>query len=149
MIWIKRFFIFSMFIFYAIFSINLVAQDVTYTPKWGSEERKIILDALRHKIEPSLNTNVVFEVAFFKVRGDWAFMRGYPTQANGQKIDYSKTKYEELIKEGMFDNNICALLFRKDGVWLVTQYVLGATDVPYEGWYREYNAPKEIFDNAD
>jgi hypothetical protein len=31
------------------------------------------------------------------------------------------------------------------GKWKVVQYVIGATDVPYVDWDKEYGAPRAIF----
>ena len=49
------------------------------------------------------------------------------------------------IKGGVFDDWICALLNERGGKWRVVKYVIGATDVAYEGWDKEFDAPPDIF----
>ena len=120
-------------------------QSAAYTPKPNSIERKQILDALRYPVESELGKSVVFKVDHLKLQSDWAFMRGVPQRANGKRMDYTGTPYEEAIKEGAFDDWICALLRRDKDKWRVVKYIIGATDVAYEGWDKEFKAPAEIF----
>lgn len=127
----------------AIFCISAAAQ--IYTPKQGSPERKALMDALRLPVEKDLNKKVVFKVDHLKVQGDWAFMRGVPQQSNGARMDYRGTAYQQAIKAGFFDDWICALWRNKNGRWQVVKYVIGATDVVYDGWDKEYGAPAAIF----
>lgn len=120
-------------------------QSTAYTPKPNSVERKQILDSLRAPVEADLKKAVIFKVDHFKVENDWAFMRGVAQQPGGKKMDYKGTQYEEAIKEGIFDDWICALLRKEKGKWRVVTYSIGATDVVYDGWDEEFNAPPEIF----
>lgn len=120
-------------------------QSTTSTPKPTSIERKQILDALRAPVEAELKKDVVFKVDHLKVSGDWAFMRGVPMQPGGKSMNYKGTPYEAAIKEGAFDDGICALLRLEKGKWRVVTYVIGATDVPYVGWDEEFHAPSQIF----
>jgi hypothetical protein len=60
-------------------------------------------------------------------------------------MNYSGTIYEQLKRDGVFDNWICALLKKRGGEWRVVKYVIGATDVVYEGWDHQYQAPSTIF----
>jgi hypothetical protein len=103
------------------------------------------MDALREPVEKELKQKVKFNIDTLKVQADWAFMRGAPQQEDGKPIDYSKTAYQEAIKEGFFDEGICALLQRKDKEWKVITYVIGATDVPYVTWDKDYKAPAALF----
>jgi len=121
------------------------AQTSPYTPVAGSGERKAIMESLRGPIERDLKKRVVFKVDHLKVQGGWAFIRGVPEQPGGAAMDYRGTQYEEAIKEGVFDDWFCALLQRQGGKWRVRIYSIGATDVTYEGWDKEYKAPPEIF----
>jgi hypothetical protein len=126
-------------------SFSQLPQNAAYTPKLNSPERKQILDALRSPVESELKKAVVFKVDHIKVLNGWAFMRGVPQRPNGKRMDYKGTPYEEAIKEGAFDDWICALMHKGKGKWEVVSYVIGATDVAYEGWDKEYKAPSEIF----
>jgi hypothetical protein len=121
------------------------AQSAPYTPVAGSSERKAIMESLRGPIERDLKQRVVFKVTHLKVQGAWAFIQGMPEQPGGKAIDYRGTEYEEAINAEAFDDGFSALLQRRGGKWKVRIYIIGATDVPYEGWDKEYGAPSEIF----
>ena len=121
------------------------AQSSPRVPKTGSDERKAIMAALRAPVESELKRKVIFKVDHLKVKGGWAFMRGVPREADGKPFDYKGTVYDEAIKEGMFDDWICALLKMSGGKWEVVAYSIGATDVAYEGWDQEHKAPSDIF----
>ena len=115
------------------------------TPKPGSAERKALMDALRVPVGKKLKRPVIFKVDALKVQGDWAFLRGVPLQKDGTPVDYRGTEYAQAKKEGVFDDWICALMRRQQGKWRVVTYVIGATDVAYEGWDKQYKAPPAIF----
>jgi hypothetical protein len=131
----------------SFFSMLLCASTgvAQYTPEKGSVERKAITDALRVPVEKKLKQSVVFNIDHLKVQDDWAFMLGAPRKPGGGRLDYRKTAYAEAEREGMFDDNISALLHKVRGRWTVVKYVLGATDVPYIGWDEQYRAPSGIF----
>ena len=128
-----------------LLSITSIAQTGVYTPDKGSPERKQILDALRGPVEAELKKSVVFKVDHLKVQGEWAFLRGVPQQPGGKAMEYKGTAYQEAIDAGAFDDWICALMRKQGGKWRVIRYVIGATDVAYEGWDREFKAPSAIF----
>ena len=121
------------------------AAQEAHTPAPGSAERRGIADALRAPVEKELRQKVVFKIDHLKAGGDWAFLRGVPQRAGGGKVDYSATPYRQRIEDGVFDDWICALLRKRAGKWQVVKYVIGATDVVYEGWDEEYGAPSSIF----
>ena len=120
------------------------AQEA-HTPAPGSAELKAVADALRVPVEKELRQKVVFKIDHLKVSGDWAFLRGVPQRPGGGKVDYNATPYKQAIEDGVFDDWICALLRKRAGKWQVVKYVIGATDVVYEGWDEEYKAPSGIF----
>lgn len=119
--------------------------ESVYTPKPGTAERKAIMDALRAPVMQDLGQRVVFVVEDLKVKDGWAFLFGTPRQPNLKAVDYRKTRYAEDVKEGMFDDNISALLHRESGAWKVKAFIIGATDVPWVPWPEEFGAPREIF----
>jgi hypothetical protein len=139
----RRFlFLSALFILFA--AVGTAAQGA-YTPAPGSAERKAVADALRAPVEKELKQKVVFKFDHLKVSGAWAFMRGVPQRPDGGKVDYGSTPYRQRIEDGVFDDWVCALLRKKAGKWQVVKYVIGATDVVYEGWDEEYKAPSAIF----
>jgi len=132
-------------LFILFVAAGVVSAQGTNTPAPGSAERKAIADALRAPVEKELKQKVVFKIDHLKVSGDWAFLRGVPQRPGGGKVDYSATPYRQRIEDGVFDDWICALLRKRAGKWQVVKYVIGATDVVYEGWDEEYKAPSSIF----
>lgn len=113
-------------------------------PGYSDPERKAILDALRVPVQRELKQKVVFKVDRIAVQDGWAFVYGQPLRPDGGEIDYSRTKYQQAIDEGFFDDNYSALL-RYRGGWRVVTYDIGATDVVWEPWADSYGAPKAIF----
>jgi hypothetical protein len=130
-------------------SASASAQKRPSTPAPNSQERKAIMNALRAPVEKQLKRKVIFKVDELRVKDGWAFLRGVPQQPGGKAMDYRGTPYQDALEAGAFDDGICALL-RKQGSgskakWRVVTYQIGATDVPYDGWDREYKAPSSIF----
>lgn len=121
------------------------AQQDPYSPGVGSIERKAILKALRVVVQKEIKRQPLFKVDHLKVQDQWAFLRGVPQQPGGKSMDYTGTPYQEAIRLGVFDDWICALLRKQRGKWQVVTYVIGATDVAYEGWDKQYQAPPSIF----
>ena len=120
-------------------------SSAPYTPKPGSAARKALMDALRVPIEKKLKQPVIFKVDLLKVQGNWAFMRGAPLQKNGKPMDYRNTVFAEDIKEGAFDDSVCALFKRQKGKWKLVTHALGHTDVAWDTWDDDYGAPRAIF----
>jgi hypothetical protein len=129
----------------SLLALSVSAYAQAYTPKTGSLERKALMDALRIPVEKELGKKVIFKIDQLKVLDDWAFMRGIPQQPNGSAMDYRGTSHEEAIKDGIFDDGICALLKRQGDKWTVIAYQIGATDVPWVTWGEDYKAPAAIF----
>ena len=121
------------------------AKTGPYTPERGSTERKAILDALRVPVEKQLKQPVIFKLDHLMVQSGWAFLLGQPQRPDGAQVDYSGTVYQDAVDAGAFDDGIVALLRNTNGKWRVTQYVIGATDVPYVDWDKKYRAPRAIF----
>ena len=138
----RKIFVISFVIFLA--AVTALGQTV-YTPEKGSPERKAILDALRVPVEKQLKQKVIFAAENFNVYGNWAFIGGTPQTPDGGQPDYSGTSYARAKAEGMFDNNLFALLKKTAGVWKVVTLRIGCTDVCYADWWSRYKAPKGVF----
>lgn len=136
-------------LFFSLFLLGAInfatAQSEIQTPQPGSALRVALMDGIRAAVEPELEQQVVFKVDHLAVKNGWAFMRGVPQKPDGTAVNYKQTKYQAAISEGMFDNNICALLQKRSGQWTVVDFVLGATDVPWIPWAKQYGAPQDIF----
>lgn len=125
--------------------ISIAGAQQSTTPKLGSAERKVILNALRSPVEKDLKQKVVFHVDHMKVNQGWCFVSGKTMTPAGKAIDYRKTKYRDALEAGVFDDWICALLRRTGSKWKVITYSIGATDVVWDGWDKKYKAPRAIF----
>jgi hypothetical protein len=117
------------------------------TPPKGSPLRSALLDAVRPMVEAELGAPVEFVVDQLRVLGEWAFVLVRPQRPGGGKIEYVYTKYQTAIDQDMFDNDAIALLRQTPKGWLVYEYVLGATDVPWVEWPKYYPVPPELFPN--
>jgi len=102
------------------------------------------MDAIRVPAEKEFKQSVIFKVDRLRVAGEWAYARVSPTKPNGDEIDFSKTKYRQLIELGAFDPQGEALLRIEGGDWRIVEWVFGATDVPSAGWGAEHKLPKSL-----
>ena len=129
-------------LFAIIFAISF-AQPLQ-TP--SGRDRQLILDCLRAKTKRSLKSKPVkFVVQHIKSQDGWAFMSGRCVKPDGTPFEYKGTEYEQYIKEGLFDDWVCALMRKVKGKWQIKAWALGATDVPWAGWWGDFGAPESIF----
>ena len=125
-----------------------LAQSEPVTPRVGSPERAALMNALREAVVPEVKQKVVFQIEELRILGDWAFLCGMPQNPDGSLPSYRGTKYEEAIREGMFDHTVCALFRKRGGQWTVVEFVLGATDVPWVAWPETHRVPPALFEPA-
>lgn len=123
----------------------VVLQSAIHEPKNGSAERKELMDALRPTIERDLKQKVIFEVKWLRSNGHAAFLWGYPRQKNGKPIDYKKTHHAEDLRNGVFDDGVCALLRKGKKSWKPTFWQVGMTDVPWDGMWERERLPRALF----
>ena len=111
----------------------------------GDPLRAALLDALRPVIARDLGQPVKFVVEKLRAKGDWAFAVVRPQTPEGRAIDFSRTRYAPLLREGVFDGDTTyALLRRTKGVWQVRDFVIGPTDVAWEDWPARHGAPRDL-----
>jgi hypothetical protein len=111
------------------------------TPKAGTAERKLVLDAARVPVERDLGQPIVFEVTTLRVTPDWAFVHGMPKRPDGGPVDYSKSIYADDVKDGSFSGQAAVLLARDGAGWRVVTYSVGFGDVVWDSWDEEFGAP--------
>lgn len=77
----------------------------------------------------------------------WIFLTGLPLNKDGSRIDYSKTRFADDLRQGFFDDNFLALVKSSDNGsnWSLTAFSLGATDAPFVDWPDSYGAPSGLF----
>lgn len=108
--------------------------------------RRPVLDGLHPAIEADLGQPVQFVVQSLKAQGAWAFAIVTPQQPSGREIDFRRTRYGEYMDGGIWDGpTTYALLRNTGGRWRTVDFVIGPTDVAWEGWPQEHGAPRAIF----
>lgn len=122
-----------------------LTQGRVWSPKAGSDERKIILNAARVPVERDLGQPIVFKVRSLRVSTDWAFVYGTPQRADGRPIDYTKSIYAESAGEDGFNDVAAVLLARDGGGWRVVTYSVGFGDVVWDTWDEEFGAPEWLW----
>ncbi|MCP4381009.1 MAG: hypothetical protein GY798_06255 [Hyphomicrobiales bacterium] len=118
--------------------------QVTMPPR-GSPLRSAILEGVRPMVVAETGAPVEFVVHEMRVVDDWAFVLLSPQRPGGAAIDYRYTRYGVAVAEGFFDNQVSALLRRAPNGWLVFEYNLGATDVPWVAWGDYHPVPMQVF----
>ncbi len=109
-------------------------------------ERRAVLDAARAHAQAQLRERPVrFLVKQWRRSGDWIFLHAAMQDPQGQPISYADTRYEAADRRGQKSADYDALLQRRPGRWYVRVDSIGATDVPWTNWGRDYGAPPELF----
>lgn len=119
------------------------AQRV-HTPATGTPERRLLMDALRLRMQRELNKPMIFQVQQLRVLGDWAFAEVVPRKPDGSAFDYRGTPFEQEKRDGVLDDASVALLRRVNGAWRVVRLAIGPTDVAWWGWEKETGAPRAV-----
>ena len=114
------------------------AQDKVVSPGQGTPERKLLLDALRPKVEAELKAELVFVVTDIRASADWAFLMAKPQRKDGKKLDGKQIFGESW--EHMDGFTVTAVLRKKSNQWTVLEYMIGATDV----WWQSYCEQKSV-----
>ncbi|WP_346187436.1 hypothetical protein [Rubritalea halochordaticola] len=117
-----------------------------HTPAVGSKERKDILNAIRDPMEDVLRQEIIFRVGRLWVEDGWAFLLAEARTKEDKPIDYSKTRYageSESVDEG-----VVALLRYKRGRWYVVEKNLFQNDIWWGELWKEYDAPKALFETG-
>lgn len=122
------------------------SDEVSDTSREALEE---IGETARAEAERLLARPVTLRIDHLRVHGDWAFLLSEMLGPDGELLDYTGTYLEEAASVGGASHVFCALLRREAGEWTLVASCLGATDVAWDGWDREYGAPDEVFGPAD
>ncbi|MDX2309272.1 MAG: hypothetical protein NW216_13610 [Hyphomicrobium sp.] len=127
----------------AVFAVVVSARaaNAVWTPKQGSDERKIVLNAARVPIEKDLGQPIVFEIKSLRVSDEWAFVYGKPKRESGGEVDWRKSIYADDVKDDSFSRLAAVLLARDGQGWRVITYSVGFSDVVWQSWDEEFGAP--------
>ena len=126
--------------------VNTEVSAAIKTAKWL--KKKAALDALRQPIERDLKTAIQWQVEQYKTADNFAFVVVKPRQINGKPMDYAQTPFKKQFEAGSFTDKVFGLLKYENGAWKVLTYSFEATDVPSVCWWKEYNAPKTLFNKG-
>lgn len=116
----------------------------------NAPERKAILDAIKQAVKPNLKLTPKLVVRSLTLKNGFAYFAGQVKTETGKDIDFRKTAYRDYVEQGIFDGDGTNALLKKNGAnWKVLAVVIGPTDVPWGCWWKDYKAPKEIFDYTE
>jgi len=113
-----------------IVSVFIILLAVSVSFAQNSKESKEILKVLKLKIDENGEKNAIIDPAFFRIRGNWAYLQGLPKK--------------NATVEG-YNYNVKALLKKSDDKWNVVKYLVGSDDFASMDWWKEFKAPKTIF----
>lgn len=142
----------SLLLCFFCISLLMKAQDAAsdIAKTMASPDRKEILEAIKKNVKPDLKLMPKLVVNHLYVKGGFAFFQGHVKDTAGKDIDFNKTIFKEANKEGAFDGDATTAVLKKaGGKWKVLAYAIGATDVPYGCWWKEFKAPKDIFNYTE
>ena len=117
------------------------ADTRIWSPKMGTDERKILLNAARVPVERDLGQPIVFKIRSLRVSKEWAFVYGSPQRSDGKPVDFSKSIYADQAASGDFNDEAAVLLVREGAGWRVVTYSVGFGDVVWDTWDEEFGAP--------
>jgi hypothetical protein len=115
------------------------------TPPRGSPLRAELMDALRPTISAEIGGPIEFVVTDLRVMPPWAYAYVRPQRPGGAPIDWSRTKFREDMASGTMSDGVMALLRREGAGWRIIEYVIGPSDVAWDGWRQERGLPRRLF----
>ncbi|WP_208978053.1 hypothetical protein [Labrenzia sp. 011] len=107
------------------------AQGV-HEPARGTAERSELLNAVRPMVEARLGPPVEFVVNWMRSGHGWAFVQLSPQRPGGGAIDIARTTFAN-DAEYMGGLVTYALLRHQYGRWNLVDFVIGPTDVFWQG----------------
>lgn len=123
----------------------LHAQQQADSPAIGTSARKELLDAARTSVQTQLHKSVRFAVKQLRQADGWAFLHAALLDADNRPLSYAGTAYAAADRHGLKSGSYDALLRLEHGHWTVRVDRIGATDVPWTNWGRDYGAPATLF----
>lgn len=123
-----------------------VGAQAISAPQRGDPLRKVLLNAARPHFGAETGGPVEFVVHRLTVYSGFAFGHVTVQRPGGRKIDWTKTKYAEDIRNGIFDPGASFFLLKHgDNGWGMVDYAVGPTDLTWDGWRQEFQLPIALF----
>jgi hypothetical protein len=128
-----------------VFCATTLAAAAQMTPPRGSPLRAQLMDTLRPTVMAEIGGPIEFVVTDLRVMSPWAYAYVRPQRPGGIPIDWNRTKYRQDMAQGTMSDGVMALL-RHDGArWQIVEYMIGPSDVAWDGWRQERRLPRELF----
>jgi len=103
------------------------------------------VEAVRPAVEQVIGMPVTFEINALRRNEEWAYLIAVPRTESGAAIDYTDTAFAEDVREGYFDDWLCALVRKGSyGKWHLVAMSIGATDAPFMDWPERYGVPRQL-----
>jgi hypothetical protein len=115
------------------------------TPPRGSALRAELMDALRPTVSAEIGGPIEFVVTDLRVMPPWAYAYVRPQRPGGAPIDWSRTKFRADMAQGTMSDGVMALLQHDGAGWRIIEYVIGPSDVAWDGWRQERGLPRRLF----
>jgi hypothetical protein len=115
------------------------------TPPRGSPLRAELMDALRPTVMAEIGGPIEFVVTDLRVLREWAYAYVRPQRPGGAPIDWSRTKFRADMAQGTMSEGVMALLQHDGAGWRIIEYVIGPSDVAWDGWRQERRLPRRLF----
>ena len=129
-----------------IFCFLVVVSVLEAAPVVPAKESKAfreIMAAVADPVEDAVHQKVKFRINHIMMEKDWAFVDALPLTAEGKRIDYAGTMFEEWIEEA--DEVLWVLLRYKRGRWYIVEKEFFTTEATWIDWPQYFRAPSGIF----
>lgn len=111
--------------------------------------RKTMLDLVRGPMERNVGMKLKFVVEKMVRQDYFVFLRFTPISANGNKINWKRTKWREAYDAGAFDPSGAALFKLVGSHWKMLTWAFGGTDVYWEPWPEQFGCSKALLGLQD
>jgi hypothetical protein len=115
------------------------------TPPRGSPLRAQLMDSLRPTVSAEIGGPIEFVVDTLRVMPPWAYAHVRPQRPGGAPIDWRQTKFSQDMASGTMSEGVMALLRHDGATWQIVEYVIGPSDVAWDGWRQERGLPRRLF----
>jgi hypothetical protein len=122
-----------------------VPAGAQMTPPRGSPLRAQLLDTLRPTVMAEIGGPIELVVTDLRVMGPWAYAFVRAQRPGGIPIDWKRTKYRQDMAQGTMSDGVMALLHHDGARWQTVEYVIGPSDVAWDGWRQERRLPRQLF----
>lgn len=107
--------------------------------------QKPVLDVLIPAVEAELKIPVSLDEVYLNAEDGYAFVSANALNPDGSELDFSKTSHKSDFEAGVYSNSVFGLLQKENGQWKIITTSIGATDVPFMCWWKEFKVPQTVF----